>query len=142
MRAFSSVMTLTLKQRRRLLVFADEIAALAARCPDNGAKSGLYSIAGQLRRRYGFSDDEKRHEILRTVRCGASTVRDIVTETGFSRPEVMDKIRALEAAGLLLVQRLSISMRGRPALLIFPAAGDNVPQSVITSKKQIKSSGV
>ena len=106
------------KDRRAALEFAERVAAIAAEAPDAVTKSDLYKVVGSMRRRFGFSEQEKLEEVYRAIELGAMTVTDIVRETAFPPQKVDWALKLLEDGGLIKFQRLSFTGKGRPALLI------------------------
>lgn len=79
----------TANDRRRLLDFAEKIATLAAETPDEITKNELYRAANSVRRRFGWTDQEKLEEIYRAIELGAMTVTDLVRETAKTRAKVL-----------------------------------------------------
>lgn len=106
------------KDRRAALEFAERVAAMAAEAPDAVTKSDLYKVVGSMRRRFGFSEQEKLEEIFRMIELGATTMADLVRETSFPPETVHWGTKLLEQHGLIKFQRLSLTGKGRPALLI------------------------
>lgn len=106
--------------RREMLRFAEMIAEIAAnQAPDATIKSELYRVVKSIRQRYGYSEADKDREVLRLVRTGASTVPDLVRETGWAEVDVWKITRRLEEMQLVRFQKLSVTGKGRPAVLIF-----------------------
>ena len=110
----------TIKQRKRGLEIAETVATIAAGAPDAFTKKTLYRAVVSIRKEFGFSESEKEAEVLRRILIGASTVNDLVRETGFPQPDVWRITRSLEKGGLVYFQSLSTTGNGRPATLIFP----------------------
>jgi hypothetical protein len=75
--------TLSNKQRRTGLEFSNRVAALASEAPDVSTRRMLNKVVHSLRKRYGYSEEEKELEILKFIRDGAATVRELIDETGF-----------------------------------------------------------
>lgn len=99
--------------------YANRVAELAREAPDSYAKSRLYRAAGDLRRHYGFSDDDKRKLVLSCLKHGCSTYEDIANETGFVKPVVQETISQLRDLGFVSVTTLLSSERGgRPSLFL------------------------
>lgn len=109
---------LTSAERRTALTFADEIAVLAVRSPDQVTKSELYKVVNSVRRRFGFSEQEKLEEILRAIELGAATIADLTRETSFPAEVVHWGTKLLEEHRLIEFQRLSLTGKGRPSLMI------------------------
>lgn len=114
--------TISIKRRRRGLEFAENLARMAGDAPDDEARRDLYACVNRLRRRYGFSEAEKRQIVLHRVRVGAATIGDLVRETGFTQPDVSAIVRDLESGGLIRCEKISLSASGvgRPTVLIIP----------------------
>lgn len=111
---------LTAKQRRAVLEYAGRLAELAAEAPNDDAKRRVYVAVNVLRKTYGYSEQEKRQVILDKIELGASSIADLIKETGFAQPDVHRLTKELEEAGLIKLQKISHSGNGRPALLFFP----------------------
>lgn len=112
---------LTPKQRRRGLDFAERVAELAALSPDAVTKKELYGVVKSMRRRYGYSEAEKASVIMATIRVGASSVADLIRETGIDRSDVWKVVQQLETDGSVRFQKISArDGRGRPSFLFFP----------------------
>lgn len=111
---------MTARKRRAVLEFAGRLAELAAEAPNDDAKRQVYIAVNRLRKTYGYSEQEKRQVILDKIGLGASSVADLIKETGFAQPDVHRLTKELEAAGLIKLQKISHSGNGRPALLFFP----------------------
>jgi hypothetical protein len=111
--------TLTNEKRRAGLEFSSRVAALASAAPDISTKRMLNKVVHSIRKRYGYSDTEKESEILKCIRNGAATIRDLMEETGFPSPEVSTITRRLADQNRIRFERLSITRKGRPAILIF-----------------------
>lgn len=109
-------MQLSKKQRRIGLNYAAELAELAAVAPEVSVKREIYKIVNQLRKRYGFSYEEKRDEILKYISLGASTVKDLENETGYDKQEIAEILSDLTRNEIVYAQKLSVTGTGRPAL--------------------------
>ena len=116
---------LTPKTRRRGLDFAEEIASLAAKAFDDRTKKELYAVVHSVRKRYGYTEAEKETEILRRIAMGASSVNDIVRETGFNSQDVWRIVKLLEEGRRIRSQMLSNTGKGRPVLLFFAVESIN-----------------
>ena len=110
------------KMRLRILKTAAELADIAARpgTPDD-VKTEIYKTVQALRKRYGFTDDVKREEMLRLMSLGASSIRDIINETGFDRDDVYKIIEDLETEGSIVRRFIPPASggAGRPMMLFF-----------------------
>lgn len=113
----------TPKQRRRGLDFAERVAMLAAEAPDAVTKKELYSCVKSMRRRYGYSETEKLSVVLGMIKVGASSLADLVRETGIDRSDVWRITTRLEQEGSIRLQKISAagSQGGRPTFLFFPS---------------------
>lgn len=120
--ADAHIPTLSIKHRRRGLRFAERIAQLLPEAPDEDARRDVYGLVTRMRIRYGFTAEEKRHLVLSRIRLGASTVHDLMRDTGFSQPAIWAILRQLEAEDLIRVQKMSTSAAevGRRTHLILP----------------------
>lgn len=110
---------LTAKQRRRGRDLAESVAKMAAAEPEGFAKIELYRAANAIRKHYGYKESEKEAEVLRRIRIGASTVNDLIRETGFTQPDIWRITKALEESKLIYLQKVSVSGNGRPSCLFF-----------------------
>lgn len=111
--------TLTNEKRRAGLEFSSRVAALASAAPDISTRRMLNKVVHSIRKRYGYSDTEKEFEILKCIRNGAATIRDLMEETGFPRQEVEHYRRRLTDQGMVRNEKISLSRTGRPSYLIF-----------------------
>jgi hypothetical protein len=112
---------LTPNQRRQQLEYANKVADLASQAPDDETKQIVYNAVKTIRKKAGWSIDEKRDEILRLVHVGASTVADLIRETNFHKDEVFFITEKLEKEGKIVFKRMSLTGgAGRPAVCIFP----------------------
>jgi hypothetical protein len=113
---------LTPKQHRIGLAYADRLAELAAGAPDDASKRDVYRAMHAIRQRYGWSDEDKKDEIVRVVHLGASHVGDIVRETRFNEQDVKRICGNLVESGRLRKSVQSITGgNGRPPTCFFPA---------------------
>lgn len=109
------------KERRLQLEFANTLAELAVAAPDDETKQIVYNAVKTIRKKAGWSIEEKREEILRLLNVGASTVADLIRETNFHKDEVFYITERLEKEGLVVFKRMSLTGgAGRPAVCIFP----------------------
>jgi predicted transcriptional regulator len=103
------------------LNFANTLATLAAAAPDDETKQIVYKAIHTIRRRNGWTTEEKRVEILRVISLGASTYADIRQETQFNKDEVEYLVKKLENEGLIVLKTMSLTGgAGRPPVCIFP----------------------
>jgi hypothetical protein len=117
---------LSIKRRRRGLIFADLLRCAATAAPDEELKRDVLRLAGSVERRFGFSDAEKRKHVIDAVFDGARTVMDLVVETGFNPQDVNRFLKELEAAGRVKLDRISIHGTGRPSILIIPIGAQTI----------------
>lgn len=120
--ADAHIPTLSIKHRRRGLRFAERIAQLLPDAPDEDARRDVYGVVTRMRIRYGFTPDEKREIVLSRIRIGASTIHDLIRDTGFSQPALWAILQKLEADNLIRIQKMSASAAevGRRTHLILP----------------------
>lgn len=112
---------MTSKRRRNGRETAEAIASMAAESVDPFIKKELYRATNAIRKHFAYTEAEKQKEILRLVRLGASSMSDLIRETGFTQPDVWAITKQLEASGLIEFQKLRLRDSGRPAYLFFPA---------------------
>jgi hypothetical protein len=110
--------TLTNKLRRAGLDFSNRVAVLAADSPDISTRRMLNKVAHSVRKRYGYSDAEKESEILKCIRDGAATVKELIEETGFADYEVARATKNLLESNKIRIERMRIGRRGPPSYLI------------------------
>ncbi len=112
---------LSLKQRRRVLEYADCVAGLAADAPNDDSAASVWKAVRYLRNQYGFSDKEKEDLILKKIELGAQSIGDLASATGFPSQVVHDMINNLETRGMIEFRKMSVSSNGlgRKPLLIF-----------------------
>lgn len=108
----------TPKQRRRGLEFANQIAALAAKAPDDISKRALHAAAQNIRQLHGFSYEEKKKMIMKSLALGCSTYDDLVGETQLPKTKVYEIIQALEEEGVVERRMLLTGEMGRPMVYI------------------------
>lgn len=111
---------LNYKLRRKVLNYADELAAMAVRAPDRSTKRMVYAVVQSLRRDFGFSDEQKEVEVRVRILDGASTINDLVIETKFNRDDITKIVKKFEAAGKVELREIRSGSRGRPMVCIFP----------------------
>ena len=110
--------TITAKKRRYMLNLANELADMAAKCICPGTRRRIYTAANYARKEYGYSNDQKRDEVLMRVRSGAGTVRDIELETGLSAESIREALADLLATGAVCRTRMRYgSGPGKPQFL-------------------------
>jgi hypothetical protein len=108
------------KTRRRVLDFADEVTALAERAPDATTRRELLAVSQSIRKRFGFSKEDKQLEIWKWLHEGASTINDLLTLTKFHRDDVYAITKAFELAKFVEFRSISVTGNGRPSIMIFP----------------------
>ena len=118
---------LTPKQRRRGLEFANTLAKQAAMAPDIISKKAIFRAVKEIREYHGFSVEQKQDLICRMIRLGCATYEDLVRETHFQKPHVIDIIRSMSDAGIVSLTTLQSGDRaGRPITYIRLADPDLV----------------
>jgi hypothetical protein len=113
--------SLSNRHRKIALDFTDQISKLAADAPTNEIKRELYGCVKRLNRIYGFTDEEKEQEVMRLILLGASSVQELIRESGFNVKYVSQIIGRLEKAGKIRVCKIRRNETGRPKLFILPA---------------------
>jgi hypothetical protein len=111
---------LTYKQRRRCLDYADRVASIALDAPDRGTKRELYAVVNSIRKRYGYTDEQKRQEVWLRILDGASTIADIIAETNFHKDDVHAITKEFEIEKRVVFRQIRSGERGRPMICIFP----------------------
>lgn len=114
--------TFTDDERRKALNLANQVQDLAMDAPDEFAERVLHSAAHRLRRRYGYSRNLKKSEILRRVRKEplGVTIVDLKNELGFHKDDVYELVRELEKELKVQCRKSAPggSKGGRPTLLV------------------------
>jgi hypothetical protein len=110
--------TLTNKKRREGLEYSNRVVRLAAESPDISTRRMLNKVVHSLRKRYGYSEEEKELEILKCIRDGATTVRELIEETGFADYEVARATKRLLSSNRIRIERMRVGRRGPPSYLI------------------------
>lgn len=73
-----------------------------------------------MRKRFGYSEQEKVELVIRRIRLGASTIKDLIRETGFNQQDVYRITKDLEARRVISVQAIRMADgAGRPLVLMF-----------------------
>ncbi|HNQ14065.1 MAG TPA: helix-turn-helix domain-containing protein [Pyrinomonadaceae bacterium] len=75
-------------------------------------------MVNSVRRRFGFSEQEKLEEIFRAIELGAATIADVARETLFPVEAIHGATKILEQHRLIEFQRISLTGQGRPSLMI------------------------
>src|SRR5688500_16627676 len=98
----------TSKQRRRILTFADELATIAAeKAPDMTTRRELFQVVQSIRKRFGFTKEQKQLEVWTALHDGARTVSDLILLTGFHAGDIHEITKALELAKFVQFRKLS-----------------------------------
>jgi hypothetical protein len=115
---------ITIKQRRRILMFADEVATMAAeRAPDIVTRKELWGVVQSIRKRFGFTKEQKQIEIWKALQDGAHTISDIILVTKFHRDDIHEITKAFEVAGFVEFRKINITGgAGKPTVMISPLA--------------------
>lgn len=110
------------KQRRRFLSFADELAAIASdRAPDITTRRELFQVVQSIRKRFGFTKEQKQLEVWFAIHDGAATVSDLIVVTKFHRDDIHEITKALEVAKFIEFRKMSYTGRaGRHVAMIYP----------------------
>lgn len=115
-----------IKTRRRILLYADKVATLAAEAPDITTRKEMWSVVQSIRKRFGFTMDQKQIEIWNALIIGAQTINDIVQETKFHVDDIHKITKAFEGAKLVEFRKIAPgSNGGRPMIIIVPIAENN-----------------
>jgi hypothetical protein len=116
----STMSNISRVQRQRGLNYAKALSEIAPKAPDDEIKSKVYGVVAAVRKKYGYSRDEKKREILRCVRLGASTYEDVKRETHFHEMEIRELLRELEDEGMVRSEYLQIHVTGPRTFNYFP----------------------
>lgn len=124
--------TLTKQDRLRGSEFANRVAELAQDAPDFFSKRRVYQIADDLRRFYGFSDDEKKLLLLKLVECGCSTYSNLAHEMKMPKANIVALVSRLAEENKVRLRQMNNGRRGRPTVhisLILPDADLITPRT-------------
>lgn len=99
-------------QKQRGLKWAKAQAELAARAPDEKLKADAYRVANNARMEYGYSWSDKKDEVVRCVRLGASTKDDLLRETPFNKQEIVVLLTELVGDNILRVVHAQLNHVG------------------------------
>lgn len=113
-------MTISKIQKRRGLNFAKVLAEIAAKAPDDQLKKQVYRVVNDTRQKYGYTWWQKRDEVERCVRLGASTIDDLMHETPFNKQEIQELLNELVAADLVRKTHSNINPTGPKVMQYFP----------------------
>lgn len=113
----------TIKTRRKILMFADEVAQLAAdRAPDSVTRKELWSVVQSIRKRFGFTVEQKQMEIWKALKDGAQTISDIILVTKFHVDDIHKITKAFEVAGFVEFRKIPPgALGGRPMIIVVPS---------------------
>lgn len=120
------------EKRKAGLAFADRLSEIAVEAPDLLSEKSVHDLAGTIRKRFTYSRELRKREILTQVRKRGSDVGCSVGElagiTGYNKDLVYDLSRELTSEGLIECRKIPPAGRGpgRPTERIFPA---NLPDS-------------
>lgn len=109
-------------ERKAGLAVAVRIDDLALDAPDVFTESVLHAASHRLRRRFGYSLERKKIELLRRVKREPLGVRvsDLKRELGFHIDDVLSIVKQLEGEAKVTLKKIppAGSKGGRPTLLV------------------------
>lgn len=112
---------MTSKRRRYGKEIADTLATMASESTDAFVKKEIYRAVNSIRKHFMYTEAEKEQEVLRLIKIGASSMNDLIRETGFTQPDVWDITKRLESAKVIRFQKMNPhNGAGRPTCLFFP----------------------
>lgn len=110
--------TLTKQDRLMGSEYANRVAALAQEAPDFFSKRRVYQVADELRRLYGFSDEQKKEWLLKLVACGCATYTNLVHEMKMPKSEIVALVGLLVEEKQVRLRQMNNGRRGRPTVHI------------------------
>lgn len=128
-------MELTPKQRRRGLDFANKLSMLAADSPDVFTELAVHNLAKTIRKRFAFSKDLRKREILTHLRrCsdnGGMSAAELVDATGYYKNRVYEALDELASEGKAELRMVPPAgdKGGRPSARFFAAGGFSQPET-------------
>lgn len=105
--------------RRRGLELAEQISELVHTAPDTETKRDLYSVVSRMRIRYGLSQEQKRDQVVKYLRLGATTLEELARETLLSKCELSPLLKELEQMGTVERKSIQTTGAGRPQQCFF-----------------------
>lgn len=115
-----------LEKRRLGLGFADRLSMLAADAPDVATEHAVHELARTIRKRFTYSRDLRKKEIVTHLRRadgrGGMSVAELVEGTGYHKDVIYDLTKELETEGLVELRPTPSTRddgRGRPAFRYF-----------------------
>lgn len=111
--------------RKKGLELADQISELVHTAPDTETKRELYSVVSRIRIRYGLSQEQKRDQVVRYLRLGATTLEELSRETLLSKCELSPLLKELEQTGDVERRSIQTTGAGRPQQCFFYAGEED-----------------
>lgn len=114
-----------LEKRRLGLDFANKLSMLAADSPDVFTELAVHDLAKQIRKRFTYSKDLRKREILtlikRQAELGGMSIAEMIDATGYKKDMVYETVEELEAERRVELRKFDPpgSKGGRPAVRYF-----------------------
>lgn len=105
--------------RRKGLQLAEQISELVHTAPDTETKRDLYSVVTRIRNRYGLTHGQKRDQVVKYLRLGATTLEELSRETLLSKCDLSPLLRELEQDGTVERRSIQTTGAGRPQQCFF-----------------------
>lgn len=118
-----------LEKRRLGLDFANKLSMLAADSPDVATEIAVHDLAKQIRKRFTYSKDLRKREILTHLRRrseqGGMSVTELIEETGYYKNRVYEALDELEQEGKAELRMVPPAgdKGGRPSARFFVVVG-------------------
>lgn len=108
-------MLLSKEKRREGLNFANELVLLGMDAPDVATRRAIGKVVAQIRRKYGYTQEEKKAFVLKRIGDGAGTAAQLSEETGFDIRDVYEILNELQSKSLIEMRKISVTGNGRPS---------------------------
>src|SRR4051812_28268213 len=109
---------LSIKEKRKGLEYANQVAELATSAPNSWAKRRMYQVVNEMQREFGLSDAEKRVLIARYLDVGCSNYEDLHRETKIPKQTLREIVPSMQSAGHVEITPLAVGTGGRPRMYI------------------------
>lgn len=110
--------------RKKGLQLAEQISELVHTAPDTETKRDLYSVVSRIRIRYGLTQEQKREQVTKYLRLGATTLDELSRETLLSKCDLSPLLKELEQMGVVERRSIHPTGAGRPQQCFFYAVDE------------------
>ncbi len=112
-------------QRQAGLDFANRLSLLAGSAPDTATEKAVHSLADEVRKRYTYSKELRKREIIfhiqRATDTGGLSHRELIERTRYRKDDVYALVDLLAEEGRIEFRSVTPggAGRGRPAVRLF-----------------------